>query len=121
MYVKYVVYDSGLASNQAGKRVPKVNTISSSAVQNQHENGTEKSLAANNDLEQNPTSVVSNGVKLTPDEHVELVPQPSESPDDPPNWPSAKKNLIMGVVIACSFLPDYGSVTGAATLAAQAE
>ncbi|OAQ65542.2 major facilitator superfamily protein [Pochonia chlamydosporia 170] len=121
LYVKYVVYDSGLPSNQTGKRVPKVNTISSSAVQNQLENGTEKPLAANNDLEQNPTSVISNGVKLTPDEHVELVPQPSESPDDPLKWPSAKKNLILGVVIACSFLPDYGSVTGAATLAAQAE
>lgn len=50
-----------------------------------------------------------------------LIPQPSQSPDDPLNWPSVKKNIILGVIVACSFLPDYGSVTGAATLAAQAE
>jgi hypothetical protein len=83
-------------------------------------NDPEKALADNNEPEKNPTSVVDDGSKLTPHEHVELVPRPSESPDDPLNWPSAKKNLILGVVIACSFLPDYGSVTGAATLVAQA-
>ena len=96
------------------------NTMQTSQV-TPTQNIPEKPLAANNDPERNSPPIVSDGAKLTPHEHVELVPQPTESPDDPLNWPSAKKNLILGVVIACSFLPDYGSVTGAATLTAQAE
>ncbi|KAL2836398.1 major facilitator superfamily domain-containing protein [Aspergillus pseudoustus] len=50
-----------------------------------------------------------------------LIPQPSDSPDDPLNWDAFTKHTILGVVIACSFLPDYGSVTGAVTFSLQAK
>lgn len=50
-----------------------------------------------------------------------LIPQPSSSPDDPSNWSAFRKNAVLGVVIACSFLPDYGSVTEAVTLTLQAK
>ncbi|KAL5335037.1 major facilitator superfamily domain-containing protein [Aspergillus crustosus] len=50
-----------------------------------------------------------------------LIPQPSDSPDDPLNWSAFKKNAVLGMVIACSFLPDYGSVTGAVASNLQAK
>ena len=50
-----------------------------------------------------------------------LIPQPSESPQDPFNWSPMKKHVLLAVVVVCSFLPDYGSVAGAATLTLQAE
>ena len=57
----------------------------------------------------------------TSDGHVVLIPQPTDSPDDPLNWGVIKKHVGLAVVIACSFLPDYGSVTGAVTLVPQAK
>jgi hypothetical protein len=61
------------------------------------------------------------GLKITADQDGVLVPQPSDDPQDPLNWSYGKKNAVLAIVIACSFLPDYGSVTGAATLTLQAE
>jgi hypothetical protein len=49
-----------------------------------------------------------------------LVPQPSDHPDDPLNWSSVKKHSILLSVAAISFLPNYGSATGATVLEAQA-
>ncbi|KAL8896562.1 MAG: hypothetical protein Q9192_003029 [Flavoplaca navasiana] len=40
--------------------------------------------------------------------------------DDPLNWSQAKKHTLLAVIIACTFLPDYGSATGAITLIPQA-
>ncbi|KAL8705095.1 MAG: hypothetical protein Q9201_001778 [Fulgogasparrea decipioides] len=50
-----------------------------------------------------------------------LDPQPSEDPNDPLNWSQRKKNLILLIISATAFLPDYGSATGAVTLIPQAE
>jgi hypothetical protein len=60
------------------------------------------------------------GLKTAPDGSTILIPQPSDNPEDPLNWDSFTKHAVLGVVIACSFLPDYGSVTGAVTLHLQA-
>ncbi|KAK5789847.1 hypothetical protein VI817_008970 [Penicillium citrinum] len=60
-------------------------------------------------------------LKVTADQDGFLVPQPSDDPQDPLNWSYGKKHAVLAIVIACSFLPDYGSVTGAATLTLQAE
>ncbi|BCS26716.1 putative MFS transporter [Aspergillus puulaauensis] len=60
------------------------------------------------------------GLKTTPDGKTVLIPQPSESPNDPLNWSSFRKHLILIVISAAAFLPDYGSATGAVTLIPQA-
>lgn len=67
-----------------------------------------------------PESGIGEGLKTTA-EHIVLIPQPSDDPQDPLNWTSTKKHALLAIVVACSFLPDYGSVTGAATLAPQAK
>ncbi|KAI4192060.1 MAG: hypothetical protein LQ346_004513, partial [Caloplaca aetnensis] len=59
-------------------------------------------------------------VKLAHDGQTVLIPQPSDDPDDPLNWSQTKKHILLAVVCACTFLPDYGSVTGAITLIPQA-
>ncbi|KAL2863368.1 major facilitator superfamily domain-containing protein [Aspergillus lucknowensis] len=59
-------------------------------------------------------------LKTTPDGKTVLIPQPSNSPNDPLNWSSFRKHLILIVVSATAFLPDYGSATGAVTLLPQA-
>ncbi len=60
------------------------------------------------------------GLKLSSDGRNVLIPQPSDDPNDPLNWSTSKKALILGVITAASFLPDYGSATGAVTLIPQA-
>ncbi len=59
--------------------------------------------------------------KLAKDGRTRLIPQPSEDPADPLNWPQRKKNLILFIVAFAALLPDYGSATGAVTLIPQAE
>lgn len=59
--------------------------------------------------------------KLTADDRTVLIPQPSDDPNDPLNWSQRRKNIVLAVVCACTFLPDYGSVTGAVTLIPQAK
>ncbi|KAL8930413.1 MAG: hypothetical protein Q9208_000597 [Pyrenodesmia sp. 3 TL-2023] len=59
-------------------------------------------------------------VKLAHDGQTVLIPQPSDDPDDPLNWSQSKKHILLAVVCACTFLPDYGSATGAITLIPQA-
>ncbi len=71
-------------------------------------------------LYMNIDSVEADGLKRSSDERVVLIPQPSEDANDPLNWNKTKKHVVLAVVIGCSFLPDYGSVMGAATLQAQA-
>ncbi|KAF7595529.1 hypothetical protein BBP40_005564 [Aspergillus hancockii] len=68
------------------------------------------------------TSLAQNhNLQTTEDGRTVLIPQPSSSPNDPLNWPSFKKHLILVVVSVTAFLPDYGSATGAVTLIQQAE
>lgn len=67
-----------------------------------------------------PTGV-DRQLKVAANGHTILTPQPSDDPDDPLNWPSIQKHIVLATVVACSFLPDYGSVTGAVTLTPQAQ
>lgn len=60
-------------------------------------------------------------LKLAQDGHTVLIPQPSDDPRDPLNWTHYKKHMILFVISACSFLPDYGSATGAVTLLVQSK
>lgn len=67
------------------------------------------------------TSVLQDqDLKTTADGKTVLIPQPSDSPNDPLNWSPFKKHLILIIISATSFLPDYGSATGAVTLIPQA-
>ena len=50
-----------------------------------------------------------------------LVPEPSDSPQDPLNWSWSKKHTILLVLSATAFLPDYGAASGASTQLPQAE
>jgi len=59
-------------------------------------------------------------LKLAPDGHTILIPQPSDDPHDPLNWSRARKHVILIIISAAAFLPDYGSATGAVTLLPQA-
>lgn len=61
------------------------------------------------------------GAKLAKDGRTRLIPEPSDDPNDPLNWSSKQKHLILLVISFASFLPDYGSATGAVTLIPQAE
>lgn len=59
-------------------------------------------------------------LKLAPDGHTVLIPQPSDNPGDPLNWSKFRKHLCLYIIAACAFLPDYGSSVGAVTLLPQA-
>lgn len=59
------------------------------------------------------------GLKTTTDGKTVLIPQPSDSLNDPLNWSSFRKHLILFIVSLTAFLPDYGSATGAVTLIQQ--
>ena len=60
-------------------------------------------------------------IKTASDGHTVLIPQPSDDPQDPLNWPLRKKNLIMLVVSLVSCTADFGSAIGAVTLLPQAQ
>ncbi|KAK5653437.1 hypothetical protein OQA88_8922 [Cercophora sp. LCS_1] len=60
------------------------------------------------------------GLKVAKDGHTRLIPQPSDDPSDPLNWSWGKKHVVLFVISWASFLPDYGSATGAVTLIPQA-
>ncbi|THX05344.1 MFS general substrate transporter [Aureobasidium pullulans] len=59
-------------------------------------------------------------VKTAKDGHTVLIPQPSDSPSDSLNWSWTRKHLVLIIISLASFLPDYGSATGAVTLLPQA-
>ncbi|KAK3371047.1 major facilitator superfamily domain-containing protein [Lasiosphaeria ovina] len=59
------------------------------------------------------------GVKLASDGHTRLIPQPSDDPQDPLNWSWARKHTVLFIISLTSFLPDFGSATGAVTLLPQ--
>ena len=63
----------------------------------------------------------NDATKLSRDQRTILIPQPSDDPNDPLNWSKSRKHVILALVCACTFLPDYGSVTGAITLIPQAK
>ncbi|GAA6030002.1 hypothetical protein JCM8097_009209 [Rhodosporidiobolus ruineniae] len=45
-----------------------------------------------------------------------LWPQPTDSPDDPQNWSATKKNIQLLVLTMASFVPDFCSGLGIASL-----
>lgn len=63
----------------------------------------------------------ADSLKTAPDGHTILVPQPSDSTEDPLNWSSTKKWIVLLIISFAAFLPDYGSAVGAVTLLPQAE
>ena len=50
-----------------------------------------------------------------------LIPQPTDAPEDPLNWPRWKKAAILIVLAANAFTSDYSAATGASALLPQAE
>ncbi|KAK4495346.1 hypothetical protein PRZ48_013677 [Zasmidium cellare] len=54
--------------------------------------------------------------KTAADGQTILIPQPTEDPNDPLNWPPRKKNLILLIITYLAFLPDFGSALGAHNL-----
>jgi len=63
----------------------------------------------------------SKGFRLAKDGRTVLIPQPSDDPHDPLNWNWGRKHLIVFVISACAFLPDYGSATGGVVLLVQSK
>lgn len=59
--------------------------------------------------------------RVAKDGHTVLIPQPSDSPNDPLNWSSWKKHVILFVVSYTALLGDAGSATGGVTLMTQAK
>ncbi|PMD42275.1 MFS general substrate transporter [Hyaloscypha variabilis F] len=60
-------------------------------------------------------------LKLAPDGHTILIPQPSDDPNDPLNWSWQKKHITLIIIGMTAFLPDYGSATGAVALIPQSK
>ncbi|KAF2721797.1 MFS general substrate transporter [Polychaeton citri CBS 116435] len=60
-------------------------------------------------------------LKTTEDGKTVLIPQPTDSPDDPLNWSTRKKHTILFLISAIAFLPDFGSSMGAVTLIPQSK
>lgn len=61
------------------------------------------------------------GIKTASDGRTVLIPQPSEDPQDPLNWPSWKKTMVLYIVSLTAFTGDYGSAIGGITLLPQAQ
>jgi hypothetical protein len=59
------------------------------------------------------------GLKTTPDGRYVLIPQPSDTPDDPLNWSSRKKWLIVWIMAHIAFLADYTGGTAIITVIPQ--
>lgn len=55
---------------------------------------------------------VDSNLKLAPDGHTVLVPQPSDDPNDPLNWSSTRKHALLIVLSVTAGLGDYSSAAG---------
>ena len=60
-------------------------------------------------------------LKTAKDGKTVLIPQPSDDPTDPLNWPAWKKAVVLLTISIASCAADYGSATGAVTLLPQAK
>ena len=60
-------------------------------------------------------------LQTTKDGKTILIPQPSSDPNDPLNWSSVKKHLILMVITVATFVPDFGSSMGVITLLPQSK
>ena len=52
---------------------------------------------------------------------VVLIPQPTDDPQDPLNWPRWKKSIILLVLAVNACTSDYSAATGASALIPQAQ
>ncbi len=59
-------------------------------------------------------------LKTTQDGRFVLIPQPLDTPDDPLNWPSRKKWVIVAIMAYIAFLADYTGGTAIITVIPQA-
>ncbi|EEU34431.1 uncharacterized protein NECHADRAFT_97473 [Fusarium vanettenii 77-13-4] len=60
-------------------------------------------------------------LRLAEDGHTVLLPQPTDDPDDPLNWSSTRKHLILLVVAWAALTSDFTSAAGSAPVILQAE
>ncbi|KAL8870789.1 MAG: hypothetical protein Q9174_003242, partial [Haloplaca sp. 1 TL-2023] len=60
------------------------------------------------------------GVQTAADGVTVLIPQPTTDPNDPLNWSSFKKHLILTIISVVAFMPDFGSSMGIVALLPQA-
>jgi hypothetical protein len=60
-------------------------------------------------------------IKTASDHKTVLIPQPSDDPQDPLNWPAWKKTIVLYIVSLTAFTGDYGSAIGGITLLPQAQ
>jgi len=58
-------------------------------------------------------------LKTAKDGKTVLIPQPSDDPRDPLNWPAWRKHVTLLVICIAGAMGDYGSATGAITLLPQ--
>jgi hypothetical protein len=63
----------------------------------------------------------SAAIKTASDGKTVLIPQPSDDPGDPLNWPSWKKSTVLYIVSLIAFTCDYGSAIGGITLLPQSQ
>ncbi|KAM0418491.1 hypothetical protein ACHAPD_004850 [Fusarium lateritium] len=59
-------------------------------------------------------------LRLAEDGHTVLLPQPTDDPNDPLNWSSRKKHLILLVVAWAALVSDFTSAAGSAPIILQA-
>ncbi|EWZ33018.1 hypothetical protein FOCG_12569 [Fusarium oxysporum f. sp. radicis-lycopersici 26381] len=59
-------------------------------------------------------------LRLAEDGHTVLLPQPTDDPNDPLNWSSRKKHLILLVVAWAALTSDFTSAAGSAPVILQA-
>ncbi len=58
-------------------------------------------------------------LKLAKDGHTVLIPQPTDDTNDPMNWPSWKKHMVLICVSFGAFAGDFGSGAGVGTIVVQ--
>ncbi len=58
-------------------------------------------------------------IKTAADGYTILIPQPSSDPNDPLNWNSSKKHIILIILSFNAFIPDFASSMGVVTLLPQ--
>ena len=61
----------------------------------------------------------ASGLKTSADGRHVLIPQPLDTPDDPLNWSSRRKWLIIGIMAYIAFLADYTGGTAIITVIPQ--
>lgn len=59
-------------------------------------------------------------LKTAKDGRTVLIPQPTDDRDDPLNWPTWKKSVILAIISVTACTPDYSNATGAVALLPQA-